>query len=80
MKSISVKTHPKYTNIHTSVDASNATIHQIRNVFKNFICVEQALDDLRDPLQQASAYRKSMSIAQPFPGAPQAFSALDACR
>lgn len=80
MKALGVRNDPHTTALHVSVDARNKTVEQIGNVFKNFIVVEKALDEVRDPLHRAGQSDRTASIAGVFASVEQAYSLLDACQ
>ena len=79
MKDLGVQNDPLETVLHVSVDARNKTVAQIRNAYKNFLVVEQALDEIRHPLHRAGRTWKSASIARVFASVQQAHALLDAC-
>jgi hypothetical protein len=76
----SVGTDVMYTNFHTSIDATNRTFDQVRNVYKNFMAVEEVLDTLRDCEKQGDHSLKSLSIRKQFHTLKQGYVAVDACR
>jgi len=79
MRSIRVQTHVTQTNLHVSIDATNRTVDDIRNVYKNFISAETALDEIRDFPQRANHSAKSLSLRQQFQSVSEAYEKLDGC-
>lgn len=79
MKEHGVGSHVLRTNFHTSIDATNQSMDQVRNLYKNFMAVEEALDTLRDCPQRADNNFKSLSVRQQFKTLQEGYSVLDSC-
>ena len=74
-----VGTHVLHTNFHASIDATGRSLSQIRDVYKNTMAVEKALDVIRDCPKRADHSFKSLSVRQQFDSLQHGYQALDAC-
>lgn len=66
------------SQLHVCIDARNKSLSQIRNVYKNFILVEKALDQVRHKDFRAGHSLKTASLANHMPR-DKLLSQLDSC-
>lgn len=69
--------HPQMNIMHINVDARNATLQQARNVYKNAMAVEPALE-LFSPIDPYHLGGKAMPLSMNFSSVQQAYQSLDA--
>jgi hypothetical protein len=76
MKDFGCWVHPKFTLMHINVDARGRTLEETRNVYKNVISVEPALDmfRIRDPYELGG---KAMELGAEFGSVQEAYESLD---
>jgi hypothetical protein len=76
MKDFGARPDPEWTLFRVSIDARHRTLNEIRSVYKNFLVVEKALDEIRHLRYRGS---KSTSLVMQFLSVEDAFAKLDAC-
>ena len=68
--------HPELTIAHINIDARNRTVSQTRNVYKNIMAVEKALDQFRYPRKTAVA-GEAKSLVESFASVQEAYASMD---
>eukprot|EP00527_Entomoneis_sp_CCMP2396_P004627 CAMPEP_0198151966 /NCGR_PEP_ID=MMETSP1443-20131203/57885_1 /TAXON_ID=186043 /ORGANISM="Entomoneis sp., Strain CCMP2396" /LENGTH=347 /DNA_ID=CAMNT_0043817829 /DNA_START=172 /DNA_END=1212 /DNA_ORIENTATION=+ len=76
MKDFGCWVHPRFTLMHINVDARNRTVEETRNVYKNIISVEPALDmfRIRDPFELGG---RAKELGAEFGSVQEAYASLD---
>jgi hypothetical protein len=69
--------HPNFTAMHINIDAHDRSMMEMRNVYKNLIAVEGALDLLRFTNQSAKLGGAADGMVSRFNSTRQAYESLD---